>query len=251
MARPDDDSATEIIPSATAPGIPASAATGEPASLIGRALGKFTIVELLGQGGSGEVYRAEQQPLGRSAVIKVLRREIANVPNRIERFLREAKLASRLDHPYAAHVYAFGAEPDGVLWIAMEHVRGATLDELIAQRGALHAAVFAPLFGRLCEVVHTAHELGIVHSDIKGSNVMVIERAEAIDAWLEWTLDARAEGAGPSVAGFRALAYEHGEPVWIDGVLDEIPDDWLAQRRKQLIRRLLGVRVKMLQGLAP
>ena len=98
-------------------------------------------------------------------------------PNRVERFLREAKLASRLDHPYAAHIYAFGAEPDGVLWIAMEHVRGSTLDELITARGAIPPANFGPLFGRLCEVVHTAHELGIIHRDIKGGNVMVIERA--------------------------------------------------------------------------
>ncbi len=145
--------------------------------LIGRTLGKFTVVDRLGKGGSGEVFRAEQVQLGRSAVIKVLRREMASAPNRIDRFLREARLASRLDHPYAAHVYAFGAEPDGVLWIAMEHVKGITLDELVTLRGAMPMSVFAPLFARLCEVVHTAHELGIVHRDIKGSNVMVIERA--------------------------------------------------------------------------
>ena len=172
------DSATEIL--ADAPGAPArSAASTAPlgATLIGRSLGKFTILEQLGKGGSGEVYRAEQVQLGRSAVIKVLRREVAAAPNKVERFLREAKLASRLDHPYAAHVYAFGAEPDGVLWIAMEHVRGVTLDDLITRRGAMPPALFAPLFGRLCEVVHTAHELGIIHRDIKGSNVMVIERA--------------------------------------------------------------------------
>ena len=59
----------------------------------------------------------------------------------------------------------------------MEHVRGATLDELVARRGPMPPVLFGPLFARLCEVVHTAHELGIVHRDIKGSNVMVIERA--------------------------------------------------------------------------
>src|SRR5690349_11728394 len=132
---------------------------------------------MLGRGGSGEVYRAEQTQLGRSAVIKVLRHDVSSSANRVERFLREAKLASRLDHPYAAHVYAFGAEPDGVLWIAMEYVRGETLDAIVAKRGPMPPAIFGPLFARLCEVVHTAHELGIVHRDIKGSNVMVIERA--------------------------------------------------------------------------
>ena len=173
MARPED-TATEILPSRDAAPTGAATADGSP---IGRTLGKFKVVERLGRGGSSEVFRAEQIQLGRSAVIKVLRREVANAPNRVERFLREAKLASRLDHPYAAHVYAFGAEPDGVLWIAMEHVQGVTLDELIAQRGSIPPAVFAPLFGRLCEVVHSAHEPGIVHRDIKGANVMAIERS--------------------------------------------------------------------------
>ena len=177
-----DDSPTEqlVVEPGAAPARPV-AAPARPAArgagLIGRALGKLTIVEHLGRGGSGDVYRAEQPQLGRSAVIKVLRPDVAASANRIERFLREAKLASRLDHPYAAHVYAFGAEPDGLLWIAMEHVRGLTLDELVARRGPMPPALFGPLFARLCEVVHTAHELGIVHRDIKGGNVMVIERA--------------------------------------------------------------------------
>lgn len=170
VGAPEDPS-TEILPESPVQ-VPK-----EPPALIGRSLGKFTVVERLGKGGSGEVFRAEQAQLGRSAVIKVLRHEVAHAPNRVERFLREAKLASRLDHPYAAHIYAFGAEPDGVLWIAMEHVRGMTLDELVARRGAMPASVFGPLFTRLCEVVHSAHEMGIVHRDIKGANVMVIERA--------------------------------------------------------------------------
>jgi hypothetical protein len=110
-------------------------------------------------------------------VIKVLREGARAAAHHIERFLREVKLASRLDHPYAAHIYGFGAEPDQLIWIAMEHVRGITLDRLVAERGRMPPAVFAPLFGRLCEVVHSAHELGIVHRDIKGNNVMVIERS--------------------------------------------------------------------------
>ncbi|HEY4242013.1 MAG TPA: serine/threonine-protein kinase [Kofleriaceae bacterium] len=167
-----DDEATEIRREPVGIGVMAT----NPAALLGRTLGKFTICERLGRGGAAEVFRAEQPALGRSAVIKVLRPAPPG-SNRVERFLREAKLASRLDHPYAAHMYAFGAEADGVLWIAMEYVRGVTLDELVARRGAMPPAVFAPLFARLCEVVHTAHELGIVHRDIKGSNVMVIERA--------------------------------------------------------------------------
>ncbi len=206
MGLPEEP--TEILS-----GRPVVGATPEPnPDLIGRTLGKFQIVERLGRGGSGEVFRAEQPQLGRSAVVKVLLREHGLGANRIERFLREAKLASRLDHPYAAHVYAFGAEPDGILWIAMEHVRGATLDELVARRGPMPAAIFAPLFQRLCEVVHTAHELGIVHRDIKGSNVMVIERAgQLLPKLLDFGI---AKGDGQPLAPDRLLP---GEDVEITG----------------------------------
>src|SRR5262249_41478727 len=84
---------------------------------------------------------------------------------------------SRLDHPYAAHVYAYGAEPDGVLWIAMEHVRGTPLDRLLAAQGRIALEAFIPLLDRICEVVHSAHEAGITHRDLKPANVMALERA--------------------------------------------------------------------------
>ncbi|MBP6630590.1 MAG: protein kinase [Kofleriaceae bacterium] len=156
------------------PSAPPPLARGD---LIGRTLGGYVVVDRLGRGGSADVYRAEDPSLRRSAVIKVMRTDLKATPKRIDRFLREARLASRLDHPYAAHIYAFGAEQDGLLWIAMEYVRGTTLDELMARRGPIPPAVFAPVFERLCEVVYSAHELGIVHRDIKLSNVMVVERA--------------------------------------------------------------------------
>ena len=93
--------------------------------MIGRKLGDFVVLERLGQGGLGAVYRVEQAVLGREAVIKVLHPRNRLHQDIAQRFLREARLASKLDHPYAAHIYAFGAEPDGLLWIAMELVRGS------------------------------------------------------------------------------------------------------------------------------
>src|SRR5262245_27678442 len=90
--------------------------------LVGRKLGEFVLRERIGEGGFGVVYRAEQTTLDREAVVKVLHKRLQDTAQITERFLREAKLASKLDHPYAAHVYAFGAESDGVLWIAMELV---------------------------------------------------------------------------------------------------------------------------------
>src|SRR5690349_17649717 len=98
--------------------------------LSGRTLGDFVVRHKIGEGGFGAVYQAEQPLLGREAVIKVLHTRHRASKTAIQRFLREARLASKLDHPYAAHIYAFGVEPDGLIWIAMEYVRGQSLYEL-------------------------------------------------------------------------------------------------------------------------
>ena len=145
--------------------------------LIGRTLGEFVVREPLSSGGFGMVFRAEQPGLGRQAVIKVLHIDLLGRTTIVQRFLREARMASRLDHPYAAHTYAFGAETDGVLWIAMELVRGTPLDALLRAQGPLPLERFVPLLECICEVVHTAHEQGIVHRDLKPANVMVLSRA--------------------------------------------------------------------------
>src|SRR5690349_16238058 len=141
--------------------------------LVGRQVGDFRLGDLLGEGGMGAAFRAEQLTLQREAVIKVISATEV-VPDLRARFLREARLASRFDHPYAAHVYAFGAEADGLLWIAMELVRGVSLAELLERQGPLAVERFVPLFERLCEVVQTAHDAGIVHRDLKPANVMVV-----------------------------------------------------------------------------
>ena len=99
--------------------------------IVGRTLGEFVLVEKIGEGGFGAVYRAKQPLLDREAVVKVLHTKLRGAQDLTERFLREARLASKLDHPYAAHIYAFGAESDGELWIAMELVRGTPLDQIL------------------------------------------------------------------------------------------------------------------------
>ncbi|HEX7838288.1 MAG TPA: serine/threonine-protein kinase, partial [Kofleriaceae bacterium] len=144
--------------------------------LSGRTLGEFILREQIGEGGYGAVYRGEQPLLERNVVVKVLHERRADDISR-GRFLREAKLASRLDHPYAAHVYAFGAEDqDGLLWIAMELVQGVPLDDWLEEHGPMPLEQFVPFFECVAEVVHAAHERGIVHRDLKPSNIMVIER---------------------------------------------------------------------------
>jgi WD40 repeat protein/serine/threonine protein kinase len=149
--------------------------------LSGRTLGEFVLREQIGEGGGGAVYRCTQPLLKRDAVIKVLRERQRGNNGAPERFLREAQLASRLDHPYAAHVYAFGAEDtDGLLWIAMELVHGITLDEWLRERGPVPLETFVPFFECIADVVQAAHELEIIHRDLKPSNVMVIERSDRL-----------------------------------------------------------------------
>jgi WD40 repeat protein/serine/threonine protein kinase len=144
--------------------------------LSGCTLGDFVLQERIGRGGYGDVYRCEQPTLKRDAVVKVLWRTNRDAAR--ERFLLEAQLASRLDHPYAAHVYAFGSQsaPEGrLVWIAMELVQGITLAEWLKARGPMPLEQFVPFFERVTEVVQAAHERGIVHRDLKPSNVMVLE----------------------------------------------------------------------------
>ncbi|HEU5056336.1 MAG TPA: serine/threonine-protein kinase, partial [Kofleriaceae bacterium] len=151
--------------------------SGEAQALVGRSLGEFVVREPLSRGGFGIVFRAEQPRLGREAVLKVLHTRLLGSGDSVQRFLREAQLASRLDHPYAAHIYDFGAEADGVTWIAMEMVRGTPLDVLLRTQGPIPLVRFVPLLDRICEVVHSAHEQGIIHRDLKPANVMVLSRS--------------------------------------------------------------------------
>jgi serine/threonine protein kinase len=149
--------------------------------LRGRQLGDFVLRECIGEGAFAVVYRSEQPLLGREAVVKVLHQRLRNSEVVFQRFMREARLASRLDHPYAAHVYAFGVEPDdGLAWIAMELVHGTSLARWLSERGPMPLDMLVAFFEQVAEIVQNAHDHGIVHRDLKPSNVMIIEYAGKI-----------------------------------------------------------------------
>jgi eukaryotic-like serine/threonine-protein kinase len=154
------------------------------ADLSGHTLGEFRLRELIGEGGYGAIYRAEQPSLEREVVIKVLREERGS-PDARERFLREARLAAQLRHPYAAQVYEFGTAYGGhLLWIAMELVQGMSLADWLDKNGRMPLERFVPFFECVCQVVHAAHDRGIVHRDLKPSNIMVIESGDRLTAKL-------------------------------------------------------------------
>ncbi|HWO22665.1 MAG TPA: protein kinase [Kofleriaceae bacterium] len=193
--------------------------------LCGRTVGEFVLRERIGEGAYGAVYRCEQPLLGREAVIKVLHGRFRTKQVMVQRFLREARLASRLDHPYAAHVYAFGVEKeDRLLWIAMEMVHGTPLDRWLAQRGPLPLAQLVPFFERIAEVVQTGHEHGIVHRDLKPSNVMVIERAgRLLPKLLDFGVAKMLSGEEPVGSG-QMLLGPIEEPDGAASVVDSVAD---------------------------
>nr|MBA2543940.1 serine/threonine-protein kinase PknK [Deltaproteobacteria bacterium] len=193
--------------------------------LSGRRLGEFVLREPIGEGGFGMVYRAEQPMLEREAVVKIAQVRALGGDPAVQRFLGEARLASRLDHPFAAHVYAFGAEPDGLLWIAMELVRGTPLDAMLSEAGPLPLERAIPFLIRLCEVVHSVHEQGVVHRDLKPANVMVVARAGSVfpkllDLGIAADLRASATPSG---------AEEHNRTVGTP--LYMAPEMWLDARK--------------------
>lgn len=169
--------------------------------LIGRTLGDLRLLEKLGVGGHAVVYLAEQPNPGRTVVVKVLRARFEARSASTRRFLREVQLAATFDHPYAAHIYAYGAEPDGLLWFAMELVRGTPLDMLLRAQGPIAPARLAPLLERIAEVVDHAHGRGIVHCDLKPANVMILDRAgrlfpKLLDFGVARVVDGPDDGAG-------------------------------------------------------
>jgi WD40 repeat protein/serine/threonine protein kinase len=146
--------------------------------LCGRTLGEYVVREQIGEGGCGAVYRGEQPQLKRDVVVKVLHQQRWHDAIERRRFVREALLASRLDHPYAAHVYAFGVEAeDGLSWISMELVQGISLKHWLEIHGPMPLEQFVPFFECIAQVVQAAHDRGIVHCDLTPANIMVIDDA--------------------------------------------------------------------------
>jgi serine/threonine protein kinase/Tfp pilus assembly protein PilF len=140
-------------------------------NMSGRTLSHFRIEEKIATGGMGVLYRASDLDLRRPVALKVLRPDVLSHEGSRERFVREARAASALNHPCIVTIYEIG-EDDGVDFIAMEYVEGPTLDEIIPPDGmAFNTATRYAL--AISEALDTAHEKGIVHRDLKPSNIKV------------------------------------------------------------------------------
>lgn len=138
----------------------------------------YRIVRPLGRGGMGEVYLAEDTKLGRLVALKLLNSEAARDPRRVQRFLREAHAASRLNHPNIAVTHEVGQTEDGLPFIAMEHVEGQTLADLIGDK-PLEPKRIVDLGVEIADALDQAREKGIVHRDLKPANIMISPRGHA------------------------------------------------------------------------
>jgi serine/threonine-protein kinase len=179
----------------------------EPDGYIGMEIaGHIEIKQLVGIGAMGRVYRAFQSGIERDVAVKILHKELSNNQQLVARFTREAKVASKLQHPNVVQVLLNGQLPDGALYIVMEYLDGMSLQSaMLGGGGALPLPRTLHLALQLCDAVGEAHVQGIVHRDLKPENVMLVRRGESRDfvkvldfgiARLNWGEQSMATAAG-------------------------------------------------------
>src|SRR5271169_2509678 len=189
----------------------------------GTKLGPYEIQNSLGAGGMGEVYRATDTKLGRDVALKVLPAEMAQDPERLARFRREAKALAQLDHPNIVTIHSV-EECDGVHFLTMQLVEGQSLDRLIPQ-GGLPVEQIVEFASALGDALAAAHEKGIVHRDLKPANVMVTNdgRVKVLDFGLARDVSASGEteatltSAGPTQDGIVMGTPSYMSPEQLSG----------------------------------
>ncbi len=152
------------------------ASTGAVDPLVGRTVGgSYTLQELVGVGGMGRVYRAEQGILGRTVAVKVIHPHLLGDEQTVARFYTEARAASRLNHPNSVGVIDFGRTDDGILYLVMEYLKGKDLSMVMHEEGPLPFPRICDTLDGVLSALGEAHALGVVHRDLKPENIIVMQ----------------------------------------------------------------------------
>ena len=155
---------------------------GEPDPLLGRVINdRYKIVEQIGHGGMGRVYKALQAPLDRLVGLKVLGAGHDRDANFYKRFFLEASVTAKLTHPNTITLYDYGRTEDGIFFIAMEYLNGRTLSAAMQQDGPLAQERVIHIAQQICRALREAHALGIIHRDLKPANVMLLRQHDDHD----------------------------------------------------------------------
>ena len=186
----------------------------QPEVTTGTLVGGFRVVSLIGEGAMGRVYLAEDLERQRLVALKLLVPELAQDERFRQRFLRESRLASRLDHPRVVPTLAFGEE-DGVLYLAMGYVEGADLRELLRRDGKLEPERALDLLGQVADGLDAAHALGLVHRDVKPANILIKAEGAGEHAYVCDFGLARHVSSVRSLTGERAMV----------GTIDYVPPE--------------------------
>ena len=150
--------------------------------LVGRVLGdKFRLTACIGIGGSGAVYKAEQLTLGRTVAVKILNEDLSADGRMIKRFRDEATSASRLNHPNCVSIIDYGQANDGLLYLAMEYVKGPTLTQLLVNENPLPVERVVDITMQSLAGIQEAHIEGVVHADLKADNIILDQRRAGVD----------------------------------------------------------------------
>ncbi|MEO8839929.1 MAG: protein kinase [Kofleriaceae bacterium] len=221
-------------------------ATTDP--LVGKLLGeRFQVQELIGQGGSGTIYRAEHVTLRRKVAIKVLHNELSRDDLAVERFRREATTVAEIDNEHIVEIHDFGRTFDGRLYLAMELLEGETLDHVLIREKTLSVEKTADILIQVGEALMEAHAIGYVHRDLRPRNVyLAVRRGKAnfvklLDFGLAKLVETDAQAASTS------LGMTFGDPRYMS------PEQARGDRidRRADIYQLGCVAYEMLTGAPP
>jgi serine/threonine-protein kinase len=174
----------------------------------GTVAGAYVLKKELASGGGGTVYEAQHRLLGRKAAVKVLRRELAASPQMVARFLREALAVNMIKHPNIVDIYEFGELPDGRPFYVMELLEGTDLRSMLNERGRFTPTEVFEILEPVCSALQAAHDQGIVHRDLKASNILIMQRegkqvVKLLDFGIAKLMHPDAADAGLTVVGTR------------------------------------------------